>query len=106
MTGSVIRRLGTTVDDAGLIHHDDQPATWADADALAGRRVDRRRCYAIMQGEDGQQELCDLARWTGPCSGCTTGYEGPGGGCAECGFRGVVRNAAWVPWLPPEDLRD
>ena len=98
MPGSVIRRLGHTISDDGLIRYQEEPAAWHEADALAGRRVDRRRCYAIIAGDDGEPELCEIVRWTAPCSGCSDDIcEGRGAGCHECGYQGVVRNGAWVP---------
>lgn len=94
MTGKVIERLETSVDDAGLIQHNERPATFAAADALAGHRVDRRKTYAIVEGK-----LCESAKWTAACSGCTGEY-GPdrGSGCHECGFTGRSRQAMWVPY--------
>jgi hypothetical protein len=96
MAGSVIRRLGTTIEDRIIIHND-APATWEDADKLAGGRVDRRCCYAIIPGGDFG-DLNVIAKWTAGCSGCD------GGGCEECGYRGKVRRAHWVPYLPPKSL--
>lgn len=101
MTGSVIIRHGYTIDDAGCIHHHDAPASWEEADALAGRRVDRRRAYAVVDGE-----LMQLVRWSQPCTGC---FEAPectmysmetarGQGCSECGFTGRRREGAFVEY--------
>jgi len=87
-----IERLGHTVDDAGFIHYDERPVSWDRIDALAGRRVDRRKSYAIIEGE-----LCSMTRWTDRCSGCSIFAEGNGFGCEECGYHGVVRYGAWVP---------
>jgi len=96
--GSVIRRLGHTISDDGRIDYQDEPAAWTDADALAGRRVDRRRCYAIITGDNGRPELCESVAWAAPCSGCSDGWgEDRGEGCDECGYHGVVRNGAWIP---------
>jgi hypothetical protein len=102
MPGSVIRRLGHTISESGVIHYQEEAASWADADALAGRRVDRRRCYAIMAGDDGRPELRGSVRWTQHCTGCTETPEMTtpaerGGGCEKCGYRGVIRCGAWVP---------
>ncbi|EHL99578.1 hypothetical protein HMPREF9946_03089 [Acetobacteraceae bacterium AT-5844] len=98
MAGSVIHRLRSAVDDEGRIRHVECASTWEVADELAGQRVDRRRCYAIIDGE-----LCGLVRWSDACTGCTEVPEmtiGPdrGGGCSECGYQGRVRRAQWVPF--------
>lgn len=109
MSGSVIIRNGYSIDEAGRIHHDDVAATWEQADALAGRRVDRRRSYAIMGGE-----LHELVRWSQPCTGC---FEAPectsydmettkGHGCVECGWTGRVRLGAFAEYLIAEAGRD
>lgn len=102
MAGSVIQRNGTTTKPDGTIEHEDVPATWETADALAGHRVDRRRTYAIIDGE-----LCDLARWSDACTGCTEVPEmtiGPdrGIGCHECGHTGRRRNSYFVPYQSPQ----
>ncbi|MDK2757514.1 MAG: hypothetical protein KYX66_12340 [Blastomonas fulva] len=90
MSGSVIIRHGHEIVD-GLIIYNETPLSWEDADAKAGRRLDRRKAWAFI--DDG---LCVLARWTQSCSGCS--YVGErGGGCSECGYHGVVRSGAWVP---------
>lgn len=107
----VIRRLGSRIDDQGRIHYDEQPATWADADTLAGRRVDRRRCYAIIANDDGLPELCEVVRWSQPCTGCTDSPEMTtlperGFGCSECGYTGRVRSAQWVPAETMEAARN
>jgi hypothetical protein len=91
----VIERFGTTVDERGGINHDDRPSSIEAAEAIVGTRLDRRKSYAIINGE--VHESCE---WTQPCTGC---YEGPhtndarGSGCHECGYRGRVRNGSWVP---------
>jgi hypothetical protein len=96
---SVIERLETHI-KGGVICHDDRPATFEQADALAGERLDRRRSYAIIDGK-----VCVLARWSQHCTGCyESGYDYPnpndrGMGCRECGHTGRVRNAQWVPWF-------
>lgn len=94
MGGSVIERHGHHVDDNGFIHHHDVPMGWDEADKRAGRRLDRRRAWAFIDGE-----LCSVVRWTGKCSGCSDDdpYSGRGFGCDECGYHGVVRMAEWVP---------
>lgn len=86
-----IRRVKTTVDDNGFIRHDDRPVAWIDVDSIAGRRLDRRKSYAVIEGK-----ICSLVSWTGRCSGCTNGLEDRGIGCEECGHHGVVRNSQWV----------
>lgn len=83
---TVIERRGYTVDTDGYIHYDDRPATYKDAEEIAKRRLDRRRNYAICDGE-----VRELARWTQECSGCE------GCGCRECGYKGRVRHGHWVP---------
>jgi hypothetical protein len=91
---SVIERLGTVVKD-GLIHHDDRLATYEQADKLAGCRLDRRRSYAIIDGE-----VCELAEWSQACSGCYQGYDSAhavGSGCDECGHTGRRKHSHWVP---------
>lgn len=87
-----IERHGYTVDDAGLIHYDDRPISWERVDELAGKRLDRRKSYALIDGE-----VCSCVRFTSRCSGCTNGFEERGFGCHECGYQGVVRQANWVP---------
>ena len=104
MPGSVIRRLGHTVTDDGLIHYQEEAGTWDEADALAGRRVDRRRRYAILHGGDDGPQLCEAINWTERCSGCSDGYS-DGSGCQECCYRGVRRNGAWVPLSTAEHCR-
>lgn len=92
MTGSVIIRHGHTIDDAGRILHDERPATWQEAEKIAGRRLDRRKAYAIIDGA-----IHESIRWTTSCSGCSYGVNDRGGGCRECGFHGVVRQGYWLP---------
>lgn len=87
-----IERRGYHVDDKGHIHYDEAPTSWDRIDAIAGRRMDRRKSYAIIDGE-----VCSMVRWTARCSGCSEGHESPGSGCEECGYHGVVRNGAWAP---------
>lgn len=71
--------------------------THAQADELAGRRVDRRRRYAT----DGTQ-LLEVATWTVACSGCVEVEDyapmpEAGSGCFECGYSGKRRTSMWVP---------
>ena len=68
----------------------DDPSTFEAAEAIAGRRLDRRKNYAIIQGEVRQ-----LATWTSTCSGCE------GSGCSECGYTGRRRGGMWVPLDAP-----
>lgn len=89
MAGTVIERHGHTVDERGRIHYDDRPQSIEHAELIAGRRLDRRRNYAIINGE-----VCEAAWWTQECSGCD------GGGCDECGYTGKRRTGAWVPLTP------
>jgi len=85
----------------------DVPSTYEKATVLSGRRLDRRKNYAIIDGQ-----VCELAEWTESCSGCTELVDGQntlgypihkkhgcaiGGGCEECGYHGVVRDSSWVP---------
>lgn len=91
MTGSVIIRHGHKIIDERIVYNE-SPLSWEDADAKAGRRLDRRRAWAFVE-----DQLCTSARWTESCSGCTYSGEPRGGGCSECGYHGVVRNGAWVP---------
>lgn len=99
MVGSVIARGQTDVVD-GIIHHDDRPLSWDEADKLAGFRLDRRKSWAFLNGK-----LCEPVRWTQSCSGCSCdcgdGYGcGHGaGGCEECGYHGRVRLCMWVPYV-------
>ncbi|VXC62627.1 conserved hypothetical protein [Sphingomonas sp. AX6] len=90
MAGSVIIRAGTSTVDQRIIH-DDRPVSWEEADRLAGRRLDRRKAWAFVEGQ-----LCESVQWTEGCSGCTYGFEDRGGGCDECGYQGRVRNGMWV----------
>lgn len=100
----VIRRLGASIvgpDGGAVIRHDECEATWAEADTLAGRRVDRRRAYCIMPDDSGHDALHSLVRWSQHCTGCTDTPEMTtpahrGSGCRECGYTGRVRCAYWV----------
>lgn len=92
---TVIERRGHTITDDGCIHYDEVPSSYEAADAIAGKRVDRRRNYCIMDGK-----LHESVSWTQPCSGCGSGSEyddGVRGGCRECGYHGVVRSSMWMP---------
>ncbi|GLC92335.1 hypothetical protein Tamer19_17430 [Cupriavidus sp. TA19] len=69
----------------------DVPSTYEAAEAIAGRKLDRRVNYAIIEGE-----VHSACNWSSTCSGCE------GHGCSECGHHGVSRNSVWVPLLPKE----
>ena len=95
MAGSVIERRGTTIGDDGVIVHDDVQSTFEAAEKIAGSRLDRRRAYAIIDGQ-----VLESATWSQACSGCYEGYNSAtarGFGCDECGYTGRRRNGAWVP---------
>jgi len=79
-------RHGHHVDDAGLIHYDDRETTIDQIEAVAGRRLDRRKSYAIIEGQ-----VCDCGSWARECSGCN------GNGCHECGYCGKRRESTWMP---------
>ncbi|MCW2242303.1 hypothetical protein [Azospirillum canadense] len=86
---TVIERLGHSIDHQGIIHYDDRPSTYEKAESVIGKRLDRRRNYAILHG-DGRK-VCELVTWSAQCSGCD------GGGCKECGYHGIIRRAMWLP---------
>lgn len=97
---TVIERHGHSIDGQGFIHYDDQASTYERAEKLAGRRLDRRRSYAIMDGE-----VLESTQWSQACSGCYEGHDithDAGHGCSECGYTGRRRNGAWVPLLNKE----
>lgn len=85
----VVERHGHSVSDAGLIAYDDRPTSYERADTLSGRRLDRRRNYAVIDGS-----VCEATEWTQNCSGCD------GNGCSECGYHGRRRCGQWVPLTP------
>jgi len=80
----------------GKIIYNETGITYAKAEKLCGIKLDKRRGYRIIDGE-----LCSLANWTSPCTGCSpddpywTGNRG--GGCSECGGSGKRRHGGWVP---------
>lgn len=99
---TVIERRGHSIDERGFIHYDDRPSTYEAAEQIAGKRLDRRRDYAIIDGM-----VCDLVRWSMACSGCYEGGEilhGAGHGCSECGHTGRARHASWIPLTEGGDL--
>jgi hypothetical protein len=76
-----------------------------EAEALTGKRLDRRRKYAAWndrsEDEHSGAKVFALVRWTDLCTGCTEHGEygtqyGPFG-CSECGHTGKRRHAMWVP---------
>lgn len=90
----VIERHGTEIKD-GRIIHDDRLATYEQADKIAARRLDRRKNYAIIDGE-----VAESCSWSQACSGCYEGYDSfhaTGHGCDECGYTGRRRHGKWVP---------
>lgn len=94
----VIERHGTEIKD-GYIIHDDRPATFEQAETIAGHRLDRRKNYAIIDGE-----VAESCAWSQACSGCYDGYDSfhaSGCGCDECGYTGRRRQAQWVPLVTP-----
>ena len=93
----VIERHGTEIRN-GLIFHDDQPATYEQAEKIAGQRLDRRKNYAIIDGQ-----VAESCEWSQACSGCYEGYDianASGLGCDECGYTGRRRLGQWVPLVP------
>lgn len=91
---AVIRR---TCDPEGGLNHLDEPSTYEAAEAVAGRRLDRRRNYALIEGQ-----VCIQAEWSTHCSGCTevpesTSAPDRGMGCDECGYTGRRRERMWLP---------
>lgn len=82
---SVVERLGHSFDGDRIVYNE-RPLSWRQADEIAGRRLDRRKNYCVIDGQ-----VCSEIRWTSSCSGCD------GGGCQECGYHGRVRNGYWMP---------
>ncbi len=87
----VVRRHRTRI-VKGMIVHDDRPIAWRIVDRIAGRRLDRRKNYAVIKGQ-----VCSSVNWTASCSGCSYRHGERGGGCSECGYQGVVRQSVWMP---------
>ncbi|QDP20690.1 hypothetical protein [Bradyrhizobium cosmicum] len=88
----VTTRIRTVIRDGRIIHHD-RTISWARADRIAGRRLDRRKNYCVIEGH-----VCSAVTWTQRCSGCSEGLlDDRGGGCGECGHHGVVRCSQWLP---------
>jgi len=87
-----IERLGYVISN-GVVNFRDVPVQWDRIDALAGRRMDRRKSWAIVMGK-----LCGKVSYRAVCSGCANDlYQARGFGCTECGYHGVVINSMWVP---------
>lgn len=75
----------------------DRITTHAEMEALAGRRLDKRKSYAWIRGG-----LHTLIAWSGPCSGCSE--ETPanrGSGCRECAYTGRARTSMWSAVASP-----
>ncbi len=75
---------------------------WSEVDAIAGERVDRRRCYIVSEW-DGVTELNVACQCTAACSGCNETPEGhhpadKGTGCHECGYSGKSVHRFGVPY--------
>jgi hypothetical protein len=74
-----------------------------EAEKIAGKRLDRRRKYAVDDADDADPKfpLFSLARWTDDCSGCKCDcHPGCGhgvSGCHECGYTGRRRVVMWLP---------
>lgn len=83
-----------------------EPVPIEQAEAHAGKRLDRRRRYAW----DGEI-LYERARYSTNCSGCSCdcgdGYPCSHGasGCRECGFTGRRRHEEWFPYGIAESTR-
>lgn len=88
---SAIERLGHSFEGDRIVY-DERPLSWEQADKIAGRRLDRRKNYCVIDGK-----VCSEIRWTSPCSGCSDGSGADGMGCHECGYHGRVRNGFWAP---------
>jgi hypothetical protein len=98
---TVIERHGHEIDAKGFIHYDDRPSTYEAAERIAGVRLDRRRNYAIIDGE-----VCDSGSWSVACSGCHEGYgneASKGHGCRECGYTGRRRESMWLPLVATKE---
>lgn len=87
-----MERHGHTIVGQKIIY-DERPITWEAADAMAGKRLDRRRNYMVISGK-----VCESSDWSSPCSGCSDDFcSGRGGGCRECGYTGKRRDGMWIP---------
>jgi hypothetical protein len=87
--------------------YNEEPTTWEHLEKLAGHRLDRRKSYCVISGQ-----VCEAVSWVDSCSGCFETEDGHpvgsylfhpkhrchvGSGCEECGYRGIRRNAQWIP---------
>lgn len=89
---------------------------YQEAEAIAGRRLDRRRQYYkhspegkavenpyAFNGSDGMPnaKLFTYGEWSSACSGCSDWNGGypvdRGGGCRECGGTGRSRRGMHTP---------
>ena len=92
MSGKVIERTK----GKNRFEYDDIPSTFEKAEKIAGKRLDRRGSYCILDGE-----VLRLEKWTSACSGCTP--DDPyitaaiGHGCRECGGTGKRRMSYFLP---------
>lgn len=98
--GTVIERHGYDIRE-GHIFYDDRASSFEVADSLVGKRLDRRKNYAVIGGT-----VCESASWSKACSGCYEGpdsHHGKGCGCSECGYTGRRKEAQWLPLGENED---
>lgn len=84
-----IERL-IALDSDGVLTVDDRPLAIEVAERIAGKRLDRRKNYAVFRTSN-VAEVRVATKWTRACTGCE------GGGCHECGYSGKVREGMWVP---------
>lgn len=99
--GYVIQRLGHEISEGGEISYDDRPATYEQAESIIGRRLDRRKNFAIIDGQ-----VMESCRFSAACSGCYEGHNiehGRGNGCDECGYTGRRRQGYWLPFYDEKD---
>lgn len=97
---------------------------WQKAEAILGRRINRRRKYftrtlqgdfaAIAEDNSFAGQPSDVVftygEWVKPCSGCTCAGEYPcdccavrGTGCRECGYTGKIRQGMHAPYNMEHD---
>ena len=84
MAGKVVERHGYEIVDGEIIYNETN-STYDVAEGLCGKRLDRRKNYAIIEGK-----VAESVSWTQECSGCD------GCGCEECGHHGKCRRGIWV----------
>ena len=93
---TVIERKGQCPVIDRKIRFDDRPSTYKKAEEIAGRRLDRRKNYAIIDGE-----VCESMEHRMDCTGCTETEDGHivNGpcGCRECGYTGISVMRQWIP---------